>query len=457
MTDTLGIYIDKINSVLWGIGTISLILGTGIYFSIRTKFFQTRLFHILSQTLLKKQSKITTTHSVTQFQALSTALSASMGTGNIVGVASAIALGGPGAIFWMWVSAFFGMATAYAENVLGVFYKNKCRNKKLNGPMLYIQFGLKSKWLAVIYALFCMLASFGIGNMTQSNAISEAVLISFGIPRWVCGLVVSVLAGIVILSGSKKTAQVTEKIIPYISAFYILGALILIVANIKTIPSVFSEIFSRALGLKAMAGGAFGVILKTAVATGLKRGIFSNEAGLGSSVLVHTATDCKQPVTMGMWAILEVFIDTILCCTVTALVILCTNTAVTENSGVSVVISAFNTLYGSFANIFITVSTVVFAFATLLGWSFYGVQCAEYLLPSKRKLSLSLIYRVLFIVCIYTGSVTALKLVWSVSDVFNAIMLIPNMIAILFLSKQVVDITSNYTDSIKNSKKTTQK
>lgn len=447
---TLSIIIDKINSLIWGTGTVLLIFCTGIYFTIRTGFFQFRKIRVIfSETLFSCRQKSSSTHTVTQFQALSTALAASMGTGNIVGVASAIALGGPGAVFWMWVSAFFGMATAYAENVLGVYYKQKSGKNALNGPMLYLEHGLKSKPAAVIYAFSCMIGSFGIGNMTQANAISEAAFTSFAVPKELCGIVICVLAGIVILGESMRTAKVTEKIIPFISLFYILGSIILIVVFYKEIPSVMSKIFTSAFGLRAAAGGTAGFLIKTAVTTGLKRGIFSNEAGLGSSVLVHTAADCKEPVKMGMWAIAEVFIDTIVCCTVTALVILCTKTPVPTDAGVSVVIDAFSTFFGGFAEIFITVSTTVFAFATLLGWSFYGVQCAEYLCPTKRKIGLALVYKLVFIGLIYIGSITAIKLVWSVSDVFNGLMLIPNLIAILFLSKDVVDITRKYTESKK--------
>ncbi|MDR0974495.1 MAG: amino acid carrier protein, partial [Ruminococcus sp.] len=323
--------LEKINLLLWGYGTIALILVTGIIFTVKIGFLQFRLPKILRNTLLAKTEG--KSGEISRFQALSTALAASMGTGNIVGVAAAITVGGAGAVFWMWVSAFFGMGTAYAENYLGVAYKDKLRrgvfkrNKNSSGALTYLEHGLGSKPLAVFYALTAILASFGVGNMTQANAIS-GVFIDGNSGVWlkvVIGIVIAVSAGAVIVGGAKRVAAAAERIIPIISLFYIIGAVIVIVINYKNIPIAFESIFKGAFGVTAIGGGVSGVLIKRAVTIGLQRGIFSNEAGLGSSVFVHTETDCKDGSVMGMWAMLEVFIDTIICCSLTAFVILCTD------------------------------------------------------------------------------------------------------------------------------------
>jgi AGCS family alanine or glycine:cation symporter len=434
------LFIEKLNSILWGYGTIFLILGTGIFFTIKLRFLQFRSpLYILKKTILSKE-KPDRTGGVSRFQALSTALAASMGTGNIVGVAAAIAVGGPGAVFWMWVSALFGMATAYSENYLGVLYKNKSKkadkksaeNENTAGAMLYLEKGLGAKPLAIFYAAAAVAASFGIGNMTQSAAISDT-LSSFGIAPLISGIITAVLAGAVVFGGARRIAKTAEKIIPAISLFYIIGAVIVIAIFWKNIPSAVIDILSGAFGIKAAAGGFSGVIIKKAVTIGLQRGIFSNEAGMGSSVLVHTETDCADPETMGLWAVLEVFIDTIICCTVTALVILLTKTPI-EGTTTAAVTAAFSAGLGSFAEIFISASIIAFAFATVLGWSFYGEKCVQYL--SSKKSSLTL-YRTIYIAFIIVGAVVSTGLVWEISDTLNALMLLPNLIGILVLSGEV--------------------
>jgi AGCS family alanine or glycine:cation symporter len=425
--------IEKINSVLWGYGTIFLILGTGIYFSVKLRFLQFRRpLYILKKTLFTKNDP-DKTGGVSRFQALSTALAASMGTGNIVGVAAAIAVGGAGAVFWMWVSAFFGMATAYSENYLGVLYKNKTQgNEKKAGAMLYLEQGLRMKPLACFYAAAAVLASLGIGNMTQSAAISDT-LARYGISPIFSGIGVAAFAGAVILGGTARIAKTAEKIIPAVSLFYIIGAVVVIITFAENLPGVFSDIFAGAFGIKAAAGGFSGAIIKKAVTIGLQRGIFSNEAGMGSSVLVHTETDCADPETMGLWAVLEVFIDTIVCCSVTALVILTTKTQI---NGVTTVIvtNAFARGLGSFAEVFISASIITFAFATVLGWSFYGEKCVSYLSQKRQSISL---YRIIYIAFIIIGAVVSTTLVWEISDTLNALMLLPNLIGILALSGEV--------------------
>ena len=455
--------IEKLNltlsNIIWGNGMLILIIGTGIYFSIRTGFFQiTKAKHILKETIIsifknKEVTKSSDKKAISQFQALSTALAATMGTGNIAGVATALTLGGPGAIFWMWVSAIFGMMTVFSENVLGIYYRY--RNSKgewVGGPMVYIERGLHSKWLGVVYAAFCVLASFGIGNMAQVNSISTSLDATFGFSKLATGVITAILVGIIILGGIKRIGKVTEKIIPFISLAYIIGAIIIIVINYKELPNVFKGIFVSAFGLKSAVGGVSGAIVKQAVSVGFRRGVFSNEAGLGSSVMVHTASDIKEPVKQGMWAIFEVFVDTIVCCTLTALAVLSTGVLGTMDSkgklldGAPLVISAFQTGFGKYAGAFVSISVMLFAFATLLGWSFYGSKAMEYLFGENGVI----IYKLIFIGVIVLGATSELKLVWGICDTLNGLMAIPNLIGILLLSKTVVTLTKDYKNRIKH-------
>ena len=450
---------EIIGGVIWGNGMLILIIGTGFYFSLRTNFFQlTKIGHVFKQTVVSifKNKEVTKTgdkKAITQFQAMSTALAATMGTGNIAGVATALTLGGPGAIFWMWVSAFFGMMTVFSENVLGIYYRYRnAKGEWIGGPMVYIERGLNAKWLGKIYALFCVLASFGIGNMAQVNSISTAMDATFRIPPLATGITVAVLVGIIILGGIKRIGSVTEKIIPFVSLLYILGSILIIVINFRTLPSVFQSIFGEAFGLSSAVGGFSGAMVKQAVSVGFRRGIFSNEAGLGSSVMVHTASDVKDPVRQGMWGIFEVFLDTIVCCTLTALAVLSTGVLGNVDSaglpldGAPLVISAFQSGFGKFAGGFVSLSILLFAFATLLGWSFYGTKAMEYLFGEKS----TTLYKLIFTAMIVIGATTELKLVWSLSDTLNGFMAIPNLIGILLLSKTVVNETRRYVVSIKN-------
>ncbi|MDR0943019.1 MAG: amino acid carrier protein [Ruminococcus sp.] len=430
--------LEKINLILWGYGTIALIMAAGLYFSVKIGFAQLHLPKILKNTLFaKKESE---QGEISRFQALSTALAASMGTGNIVGVAAAIAVGGPGAVFWMWVSAFFGMGTAYAENFLGVTYKNKSKSK-ISGSMAYLEKGLGSRKFACVFAAAAVLASFGVGNMVQSNAIAASFSTNDKLIQIVIGVITATAAGIFILGGTKRIAAVLEKIIPVISLFYIIGAVVVIILNIKNIPNAFASIISGAFGMTSVAGGISGAMIKRAVTVGLARGIFSNEAGMGSSVFAHTETDCKDGrpggytagAIMGMWAMLEVFIDTIICCTLTAFVILSAD--ITGSSGVTTaVITAFESGLGQFAGIFIRISTVIFAFATILGWCFYGEKSIGYLTKNRiAKRS----YSYLYIAAIALGAVLSVNFVWQLSDIFNALMLILNLFGLMYLHKEV--------------------
>jgi AGCS family alanine or glycine:cation symporter len=436
-----------INNVVWGWPMLILIIGTGIYFTIRTKFFQIRRFgHVLNETFFAifKNKNITKTEdkkAITQFQALSTALAATIGTGNIVGVAAALTFGGEGAIFWMWISALFGMMTNYAENVLGIFYRYKNeKNEWMGGPMIYIEKGLKQKWLAVLFSIFCIGASFGIGNMMQVNSIASSLDTTFNIPTLASGIVIAIIVALVIVGGIRRIGKVTEKIVPFMALAYIIGALIILILHINLVPTILGNIFTQAFSLRAVGGGATGSIMAAAIQWGFKRGVFSNEAGLGSSVMVHSASDIKEPVRQGLWGIFEVFVDTIVVCTLTAFAILATGALNSGAEGAELAIVAFSDGFGTFAGYFVSVAILLFAFSTLLGWSYYGERAMEYLLGIKSVIY----YKIIFIIMVVIGATMSLDLAFDISDTLNALMAIPNLIGVLLLSGVVLKITKNY-------------
>lgn len=472
-----------INSVVWGVPMLVLIIGTGIYLTVRTKFFQVRhAGHVTSKTIggvFKKGDSVkdkSEKSSISQFQALCTALAATIGVGNIAGVAAAIAAGGPGAIFWMWLSAFFGMMTNYSENVLGIYYRRKNSGGEwCGGAMYYLRDGLGSKKgcsvigkvLAVLFSIFCVLASFGIGNMSQVNTISSNITTVFHIDALdrtlhlgsmeinlyalIVGVCLMILAGLVIVGGIKRIAQVTEKFVPFMACAYIIGALIVFIANITKIGEVFASIFKFAFGFRAVGGAAVGLAVKNAVTWGFKRGVFSNEAGLGSSVMVHSASNVVEPVKQGMWGIFEVFADTIVVCTLTAFSILSTGMIdletgemVSANQQTALVSEAFGTVFNfgglNIGGAFIAIAILLFAFSTVLGWSYYGTKAWEFLFGTKA----TIIYKVVFVVFIVFGATMDLGLAWDISDTFNGLMALPNLIGVLALSGTVVKITNNY-------------
>ncbi len=438
---------DVVNDFVWGPPMLLLLLFVGIYFSIRLRFFQIRRFgHVFKETICstfsKKQPNEPKNHrAITQFQALSTALASTIGTGNIVGVATAMAAGGPGAVFWMWVSAFFGMMTHFAENVLGIFYRHKNQKGEwCGGAMIYIEKGLHCKWLAVLFSVFCLFASFGIGNIAQINSISTSLETSLSIPPIVTGIVLAAVMAIILIGGLKRIAAVAEKLVPFMALVYILGALIIIGMNAPQIPAAFASIFKSAFSFESIGGGIMGYGISLAIRYGVARGVFSNEAGLGSSVMVHSAADVKEPVKQGLWGIFEVFVDTIIVCTLTALVILCTGALDIGGEGAEITMNAFTNGFGSFGGIFLSLAILLFAFTTALGWSYYGQRAVEYLFGSKAVI----IYQILFIGVIVIGSISTVQLVWDLSDTFNGLMALPNLIGVLLLSPKVIKITKNY-------------
>lgn len=468
MAKTIAYYNEIINGVVWGVPALILLIGTGVLMTVLTRGFQfTHFGHMISETigsLFKKKDilKSKDPNSVSQFQALCTALSATIGTGNIAGIAYAITMGGTGAVFWMWIAAIFGMMTNYSENVLGIFYRR--RNEKgewCGGAMYYLRDGLGAKKnckqlgkiLAIFFSIFAIFASFGIGNMGQVASIKESVLnvVSFTgnakTDGLVIGCVVAVVASLVIVGGLTRIAKANEKIVPFMAAFYILGSLIIVIMHANMIIPTFASIFKNAFTPHAIAGGTVGAMIKQAVTWGFKRGVFSNEAGLGSSVMVHSASNVKEPVTQGLWGIFEVFFDTIIVCTLTALLILTsgivdleTGASISGASKLGLATEAFTNSFGALGGLFIAVAVALFAFSTVLGWSYYGTKGWEFLFGTKA----TVIYKIIFIAIIVIGSVLDTNLVIDLSDTFNGLMAIPNLIGVLSLSGTVMAITNNY-------------
>lgn len=466
---------DSVNTFVWVKVGLVLLIGTGVIMSGVTGFFQiTHIGHWWKKTVggvFKKDSHNKNEKgSVSQFQALCTALAATIGTGNIAGVASAIVVGGPGAVFWMWVAAFFGMMTNFSENILGIFYRRKNEKGEWSGgAMYYLSDGLGNikncKWigkiLAVLFALFAILASFGIGNMGQINKIVINVQSAFfsGIENqpmligniklipFCIGVALMIIGGFIIIGGLERIAAVAEKVVPFMALVYILGALIIFVMHITEVGSMFAAIFKFAFGTKAVAGGATGIAFKAAITQGCKRGVFSNEAGLGSSVMVHSNSNVKEPVKQGLWGIFEVFADTFVVCTMTAIVVLSsgqidltTGNPVEGVDDATLVAKAFGNVFGHAGEWFIAVAILLFAFTTVLGWSHYGSKAVEYLFGLKA----TYVYRIFFVLLIVAGSVMTSSIAWDISDTFNGLMMIPNLIGVLSLSPVVYKITRNY-------------
>lgn len=443
---------DWLNGIVWGPPMLILIVGTGIFLTTMTGFFQVTKFGLwwkgTAAKLLQKQDKAAAGNNITPFQAVTTALASTVGTGNVVGVATAIVRGGPGAVFWMWVSAFFGMCTKYAEVVLAVKYREiDADGTHHGGPMYYIENGLgKSwKWLAVVFALFATLATFGIGNMTQSNSIASSMETSFGIPPIATGIALAVITGLVVIGGIKRIASVTEKLVPFMAIFYIVGAVIIIVANAGRLPGAFAAIFGGAFNptRDEVMGGIWGYVIMRAMRFGVARGVFSNEAGLGSAPIAHAASSTKDPVEQGVWGIFEVFVDTVIICSLTGIVILTSGiTNFGDFTGADLTMAAFSTTFGQVGGMFVTIGILCFALSTILGWSYYGQQSLGYLTNNNKGLDLG--YKALFTVLTIVGATGGLTLIWDIADTLNGLMAIPNLIALLLLSKVVFDLTKKY-------------
>ena len=479
---------SDINAVIWGAFGLLLLVGTGIIVTVLTKFFQvTHIGLWFKHTLGSLFNKDVIKHSkekgsISPFQALCTALAATVGTGNIAGVAAAICIGGAGAVFWMWVAAFFGMMTNYAENVLGIYYRRKNENGEWSGGAMYYladglgrKKGMKyvGKILAVLFCIFAMLASFGIGSMGQVNKIVTNVAQAFDVSALssievftgvslyniILGALIMILTGLITLGGLKRIANVAEKIVPFMVVLYVLGSLAIIGINIESILPAFKAIFVNAFKPEAFVGGGIGAVVGKVITQGFKRGVFSNEAGLGSSVMVHSNSNIKEPVKQGMWGIFEVFADTMVVCTMTALVILTaggldggvfnvlTGEVAAGYTDATLVAGAFNSVFswGGIGGKFIAIAMFLFAFTTVLGWSHYGSKAWEYLFGAKT----TYIFRIIHVCTVIFGAVLTSSLAWDISDTFNGLMMIPNLIGVLALSPLVVKITKNYLRRVK--------
>ena len=477
----------SVNGVVWGIFGLALLIGTGVIVTFSTGVFQithiklwwkNTIGSLFTKNVLKHRKEKGT---ISPFQALCTALAATVGTGNIAGVAAAIYIGGAGAVFWMWVAAFFGMMTNYAENVLGIYFRRKnSKGEWSGGAMYYLEDGVgeysykdghgkatlkkPGKILAVIFCIFTMLASFGIGSMGQVNKIVENVAVAFDVKalssvtlfgdvslyNLLLGVLIMALTAVITLGGVKRIANVAEKIVPFMVVLFVAGSLVIIAVNIQSVIPAFVAIFKNAFAPEAFVGGGIGGII-VAMTNGFKRGVFSNEAGLGSSVMVHSNSSVKEPVKQGMWGIFEVFADTMIVCTMTALVVLTsgvfnatTREIVGDYTDATLVAGAFNSVF-SWGNIgikFVAIAMFLFAFTTVLGWSHYGSKAWEYLFGAKT----TYIFRIIHVCTVIFGAVLTSTLAWDISDTFNGLMMIPNLIGVLFMIPLVVKITKNYID-----------
>lgn len=446
-----------VNNFIWGVPAMVCIFGVGLYLSIRTNFLQIRKFPYAIKTTLGRifRKRDASDGAITPFQAVCTALAATVGTGNIAGVAGAIAIGGPGAIFWMWVSALFGICTKYAEVTLAVHYREINANGELvGGPMYYIKNGLSKKWhwLAYLFAAFGVLTVFGTGNATQVNTITTAInsaLLNYNVisesavstSNLIIGIIIAILIAMILLGGIKRIGHVTEKLVPFMALLYILLGLGVILLNIQNVPAVFASIFRGAFQPRAVTGGIV-LSMFTSLKKGVSRGIFSNEAGLGTGSIAHACADTKKPVKQGMFGIFEVFTDTIVICTLTALVILCSGVAVDygKAAGAELTILGFTSTYGSWVSIFTAVAMCCFAFSTAVGWGLYGARCIEFLFSEKVIKPFMVIYSLVAIL----GATANLGLMWSIAETFNGLMAIPNLIALFLLSGTVVKLTKEY-------------
>ncbi len=436
--------LEKIDSFVWGLPLIILLLGTGIYLTVRLKGIQfTKLFHSLYLAFVKRKEKDDAEGDISHFEALMTALSATVGTGNIAGVATAIIAGGPGALFWMWITGLFGMATKYSEAVLAVHYRVVDENGQMaGGPMYYLKNGLKSPVLAFLFALFTSIAAFGIGNMVQSNSVADAVSSSFGVPVYITGIVLAIATAIVILGGIKSIGKVTSFLVPFMIVVYMGAAILVIVLNFEKIPEVFNLIITSAFSGHAAVGGFAGATVRDAMRFGVARGIFSNESGLGSSPIAAAAAQTKHPVTQALVSMTQTFIDTIVVCSMTGFVIIVTDSWKLKGvNGASLTSVAFSNALGEKTGSFIVaLGLILFAYSTILGWSYYGEKAIEYILGVKAIKP----YRFAFVVVVLVGSILKIDVVWTLADIFNGLMAIPNLIGLLGLSGVIVKVTFDY-------------
>jgi AGCS family alanine or glycine:cation symporter len=438
--------LNNINGYVWGVPTLVLLVGTGIWLTLLLKGLQfTQLFHSLYLAFVKRSEKTDEEGDISHFQALMTALSATVGTGNIAGVATAIAAGGPGAMFWMWVTGFVGMATKFAEAVLAVHYREKDANGQMcGGPMYYIKNGLGWKWMGTLFAVFASVAAFGIGNMVQSNSVAEAVKATFNVPTWATGLVIMFFTALVILGGIKSIGKVTSVLVPVMIVFYVAGSVAILILFAGQIPAAFALIIKQAFTPTAATGGFLGSSVMLAARMGIARGVFSNESGLGSAPIAAAAAKTNHPVTQALVSMTQTFIDTIIVCSMTGLVLIVTGAWNSGKTGAELTTMAFQSAIPGGALI-VTVGIILFAYSTILGWCYYGEKSMEYLLGEKAVLP----YRAVFVVFVVIGATMKLDMAWTLADIFNGLMALPNLVAILLLTPVIVKVTRQYFDEIK--------
>lgn len=457
MLDRIEAINGVINNFIWGVPAMICIVGVGLFLSFRTKFIQIRKFPYAMKVTFGRMFKKreASDGALTPFQAVCTALAATVGTGNVAGVAGAIAIGGPGAVFWMWMSALLGMCTKFSEVTLAVHFREKNKDGDyVGGPMYYIKNGLKKHWLwlAYLFSAFGVLTVFGTGNATQVNTITTAIdsaLFNYNIIsedtaptlNLIIGIALAILIGLILLGGVKRIGQVAEKLVPFMAVFYIILAIGVVVININHVPEVFADIFKGAFNPASVTGGVVGSFFMS-MKKGVSRGIFSNEAGLGTGSIAHACADTRKPVKQGFFGIFEVFVDTIVICTLTALVILCSGVPVGygQAAGAELTISGFTSTYGGWVSIFTAVAMCCFAFSTIIGWGLYGTRCIEFLFNSRVNKPFMLVYSLVAIV----GATLNLDLLWSVAETFNGLMIIPNLIAVFMLSGVVVKMVKEY-------------
>lgn len=471
MPDGLIKTIEKVNSfingIVWGWPIIILILATGLLLSLRTGFLQLRRFGLALRTtiipaiksIVKGKKKGADSGGVSQFEAFSAAISGTVGTGNIIGVVSAILLGGPGAVLWMWISAFFGMVTNYSENVLGLYYRKKNKDGEFSGgPFYYIAYGLKWRWLAYVSAVFCMLAAVGMSGVqsnkisgTLANAMNRALGIdSEGGVRLIIGIVIAIIAGTIIIGGIKRIGKVASMLVPAMSLIFIIMSLTAIAMHIENVPHAFGLIFSRAFSFKAAGGGVLGYTFSKVIRQGMARGVFSNEAGLGSSVIAHSASETREPVRQGLWGVFEVFFDTFIICTLSALTFLTTidiESLTGKEEDVAMAMKVYSENFGSFGTVVFSVIIPLFAFTTILAWSYYGEKavgfCFGRLGEKGQKLSVG-VFKAVYVLLIMFSTLITSDLIWAIDDTFNGLMAIPNLICLVALSGVVARVTRNY-------------
>lgn len=459
MLETIKQINSAVNNFVWGVPAMICIIGVGLLLSIRTRFLQFRKFGYTFKVTIGKifHKKEVADGAISPFQAVCTALAATVGTGNIAGVAGAIAIGGPGAVFWMWVSALLGMCTKFSEVTLAVHFREK--NKEgdwVGGPMYYIKNGLGKQWhwLAVLFSILGVLTVFGTGNATQVNTITTAIdsaLMNYGLisreqtsaVNLVIGILITVMVALVLLGGIKRIGRVTEKLVPFMALMYLILAIGVILLNLENVPSVFRSIFEGAFSPASVTGGVIGSMFLS-MKKGVSRGIFSNEAGLGTGSIAHAAADTSDAIKQGFFGIFEVFADTIVICTMTALVILCSGISVNYgvDAGAELTISGFTATYGNWVSIFTAIALCCFAFSTIIGWGLYGTRCIEFIFGSKVNKPFMLVYSLVAIL----GATMDLGLLWSIADTFNGLMAIPNLIALFLLSGTVVKLVKEKLD-----------